>query len=277
MPSFLDRLAREPPFRIVARALLKHLPVPVETRARWELSPRPEYLMGIVAAAQQARRQQVSTISVIEFGVGNGAGLLTLEAEAEGVERELGVGVRVFGFDLGPAALPSFIGDHRDHPEFWRPGDHAMDVASLRARLTPRTRLILGQLSATVPDFVRRFEPPPIGFIACDLDLYSATRDALRLLAAPDTPLLWHVAMYLDDVIPFAGHRFAGELLAIDEFNAASARVKIDRWHGVAIDRPFPERGFLERMYVAHDLRALSTVALVRPVVERPRRGIGVA
>jgi hypothetical protein len=29
------------------------------------------------------------------------------------------------------------------------------------------------------------------------------------------------------------GHRFAGELLAIEEFNARSKDVKIDRWRGL--------------------------------------------
>jgi hypothetical protein len=276
MLATLDRLAREPPLRIFARALLGHLPVSIVTRARWELSARPEYLVGLVAAAQQAQRQQVSTISVLEFGVGRGAGLLTLQDEAEHLERESGVQVQVYGFDLGPATLPDFIGDHRDHPELWRPGDHAMDLGTLRSFLAPRTRLVLGTLAATVPAFVERHAPPPIGFIACDLDLYSSTRDALRLLSAPGTPMLWHVPMYFDDITPFAGNRFAGELLAVEEFNASNGRVKIDRWHGVAIDRPFPERGFLERMFVAHDLDALSTLALVRPIVESPRRGVGV-
>lgn len=273
----LDRLLREPPFRVVARACLLHLPVSIETRARWELSPRPEYLLGLVAAAQQARRQQVSAICAIEFGVGTGAGLLALQSEAEAVERETGVTVKVYGFDLGPVDLPRATGDHRDHPDLWRPGDHPLDLAGIRPRLADRTRLILGHFSATVPNFVERCDPPPIGFIACDLDLYSSTREALRLLSAPGTPMLWHLPMYFDDIMPFAASRFAGELLAVEEFNAEGGRVKIDRWHGIAYDRPFPERGFLQRMFVAHDLHALSTVALGRPVVEFPLRGRGVA
>lgn len=265
-----SRLASEPPFRILARALLRHLPVSIETRARWELSPRPEYLVGLVAGAQQARRQGISEISAVEFGVAGGAGLIALQEEGERVARELRVAVRVYGFDMGAAGLPSFIGDHRDHPDLWRPGDYPMDVAGLTPRLGPRTSLVLGPVERTVPLFAAEHHPPPLGFVAFDLDLYSSTRDALRLLTDPAVPRLWHVPLYFDDIQPFAGHRYAGELLAIDEFNAGDGGVRIDRWHGLSHDRPFPERGFLERMYVAHDLTALGQVRLARPAAHLP-------
>ena len=273
----IGRLAQEPPFRVVARALLRHLPVSVATRARWELSSRPEYLVGLVAAATQARRQGLSEFSAIEFGVAGGAGLLVLQEEGEAIERELGIRVRIYGFDMGETGLPDFIGDHRDHPDLWRPGDFPMDVAALRARLAPRTTLVLGPVGRTVPRFVQEYGPPPIGFVAFDLDLYSSTRDALGIFRSPETPMLWHVPLYFDDIEPFAGHRFAGELLALEEFNDFSDRVKIDRWHGIARDRPFPERGFLERLFVAHDLAALAHVGLGRPRVALPLEPVGAA
>src|SRR5262245_21614313 len=83
--DFVERLAMEPPLRIVARAALGMLPVPVTTRARWELSRRPAYLVGVLEAARQARRQNVPEISVIEFGVAGGDGLVTLQHEAAAV------------------------------------------------------------------------------------------------------------------------------------------------------------------------------------------------
>ena len=46
MMEIISRLAIEPQFRILARALLKHMPVSVKTRALWELSARPAYLLG---------------------------------------------------------------------------------------------------------------------------------------------------------------------------------------------------------------------------------------
>jgi hypothetical protein len=44
-------------------------------------------------------------------------------------------------------------------------------------------------------------------------------------------------------------HRFAGELLAIDEFNRATELVKIDQWRDIDNDRAFPEAAWLKDMY----------------------------
>jgi hypothetical protein len=266
----LVRLAMEPPFRIFARALLKCCKVPVTTRARWELSRRPAYLLGVLTAAEQARKQGVKEISVIEFGVAGGDGLVALQDEAEAVERETGVRIKAYGFDAGSRGQPDFIGDHRDHPDAWRPGDYPMDVAALRTRLTRRTTLVLGNVRDTVPGFFKSYQPPPLGFAAFDLDLYSSTRDALQIFNLPDKRMLWNVPVYFDDIDFLFNHRFAGELLAVEEFNQGDGRVKIDRWHGVKTNRPFPERPFLEKLYVAHDLEAISKAALKREVVTLP-------
>jgi hypothetical protein len=268
--SLLGRLAMEPPFRILVRGLLKKLNVSARTRARWELSKRPAYLLGVLTAAEQALRQKVAEISAIEFGVAGGEGLLTLQDEAKAVEDETGIGIRVYGFDAGPGGLPDFIGDYRDHPDAWRPGDFPMDIDLLRSRLTSRTALILGNVRDTVRTFFRDYQPPTVGFVSFDLDLYSSTRDALQLLRVPDRRMLWHVPLYFDNIESFFHHRFAGERLAIAEFNEQGNDVKIDKWRGVAKGRPFPERSFLKRVYVAHDLSAISRVALKRDAVLLP-------
>jgi hypothetical protein len=87
-------------------------------------------------------------------------------------------------------------------------------------------------------------------FVSIDIDSYSATRDALR-----PAPLflglenLWN-------------HKFAGELLAIEEFNRENTGVKIDRWYGAKMGHAFPERIYFEQMYLAHDLDAISRAGL---------------
>lgn len=266
----LTRLGMEPPFRIVVRAVLKRLKVSVRTRALWELSKRPAYLLGVLTAAEQALKQKVPEISVIEFGVAGGDGLVALQNEAEAVEWETGVRIQVYGFDTGSQGLPAFIGDYRDHPDAWRPGDYPMDSAALRTRLSPRTTLILGNVRDTIRTFYKDYRPPPVGFVSFDLDLYSSTRDALQIFSLPEKRMLWNVPLYFDDIEFLFNHRFAGELLAIHEFNRDNERVKIDRWHGVRMNRPFPERPFLEKLYVAHDLEAISKVALKREAVTLP-------
>jgi hypothetical protein len=81
--------------------------------------------------------------------------------------------------------------------------------------------------------------------------------------------MLDHVPLYFDDTEHSISHRFAGELLAIDEFNAENAHVKIDQWRGVKNDRPFPEANFLQRMYMAHDLEAFGRQVFRRAPLER--------
>jgi hypothetical protein len=261
---WMRRIAAEPPFRVVARAVLQKLARSAQLRSRWDISPRPPYLLGMLAAAHQARKQRVAEISVVEFGVAGGNGLLAMQREAEAIERETGIGIRVFGFDMGDAGLPVFVGDYRDHPEEWQPGDFPMNVDELKSRLSDRTRLVLGNISETVPGFFERFQAPPLGFVSIDLDLYSSSARALDILVQPNSRMLWHMPMYFDDVGAMFNHAFAGELLAIAEFNANSAHVKIDRWHGVCNERPFPERPYLKQMYVAHDIKATSAVTLAR-------------
>ncbi len=268
--DLIIRLGMEPPFRILARALLKQKSVSSKTRALWELSERPAYLLGVLTAAEQALKQKVSEISVIEFGVAGGKGLVTLQSEAEVVERETGVRIKVYGFDMGAQGLPAFIGDYRDHPDGWRPGDYPMDESALRSKLTNRTNLILGNVRDTVRGFFQNFQPPPIGFVSFDLDLYSSTRDALQIFILPEKRTLLHVPLYFDDIGFLFNHKFAGVLLAINEFNEKNNHVKIDRWHGAREGRPFPERPFLDKLYVAHDLQAISNFVLERDVTTLP-------
>jgi len=254
----LVKLLKEQPLRLFARKLFSVLPVSASTRGLWDISPRPNYLSGVLLAAEQAHEEGIAAISAVEFGVAGGNGLVALQEEAEAVERETGVQIRVFGFDNGPGGLPEFIGDYRDHPDAWQPGDYPMDEAKLRARLAARTTLILGNVRETVPAFVRDADAPPIGFISVDLDLYSSTTLALRILTLPGRRLLRRTFLYFDDIDQVFTHRFAGELLAIDEFNKANSSIKIDRLRGFNVNRPFPEKPYLRMMYVAHDLEAIA-------------------
>lgn len=259
----------EPPFRLFVRGLLRLMPASVSTRALWDVSERPQYLLGVISAARRALRNGVPAVSVIEFGVAGGSGLLVLEREAARVEKELGVTIEVYGFDNGAQGMPQFIGDYRDHPDKWRPGDFPMDERLLKSRLSPRTTLVLGNVEYTVTEFYNDPRIPPIGFVAFDLDLYSSTTHALRILSMPQRRMLDHVALYFDDTEHSISHRFAGELLAIDEFNARNSHVKIDLWRGVKNGRPFGDADFLQRMYMAHDLEAISRRVLDRTPLER--------
>jgi hypothetical protein len=260
---FGNRLAKEPPFRLFTRYLVKTFGTSIRTKARWDAVARPQYLTGILAAADQAARENVDAFCAIEFGVARGDGLVTMQEYAAAVEKETGIRILVYGFDSGQG-LPAPLGDHRDHPDQWRSGDYRMDEAALRRRLTPRTELILGDVRETVPKFVDKIQKVPIGFLAMDLDLHSSTQAALQVLCIPNKKMLRRVPMYFDDVRYFFNHRFAGELLAIDEFNQLQQDTKIDVWRGLLDGRVFHEDGWLQNMFVAHDLKSISNVQLQR-------------
>jgi hypothetical protein len=262
--SFINRICYEPPFRMAAKAAIMMFSHSIRTKALWDAVDRPNYLNGVLTAADQAKREGKDAISVFEFGVAGGAGLLALQGYAAAVEKETGVTIYVYGFDHG-RGLPELCGDYRDHPDQWKQGDYWMDEPALRRRLTQRSSLILGNVRDTLPEFLSSGQlKAPVGFVSMDVDLYSSTMSALRLFTAPGSRMLRRVTMYFDDVNFFFNHRFAGELLAIDEFNASQSRVKIDVWRGLVKNRPFPEASWLPNMYVAHDLEAISATVLER-------------
>ncbi len=75
---------------------------PSEPKTRWDVAPRPQYLCGLLAAADEAIQENVREISAFEFGVAGGNGLLALSASGRAVEAETGVKTSVYGFDTGP-------------------------------------------------------------------------------------------------------------------------------------------------------------------------------
>lgn len=206
----------------------------------------PYYRWGTLCAAFLGRALGYQRISVIEFGVAGGNGLITLEQVAEYAERKSGVGIDVYGFDTGKG-LPK-PQDYRDLPQIFLESDYPMDVQRLKSRLK-RAQLVLGPVATTVPQFANS-GAAPAGFVSFDLDLYSSTVDAFRLFDT-ETRLLPRVVCYFDDIIGFSYSEYNGERLAIQEFNAAHKMRKISPIHGLrhmlGIDQQW-----LEKMYMFH-------------------------
>lgn len=265
----IRRLAAEPPLRVFTQLAVHVLPGSIRRKAAWDVVARPEYLVGVLEGADLASRDGVAEICVIEFGVAGGSGLVAMQSYAERVERETGVRIKVYGFDTG-TGLPEHCGDYRDHPDSWKSGDYVMDHEDLRPLLQPRTELVLGNISETVPRFLTKIQKVPIGFVSVDVDFYSSSTAALKVLSLPGKNMLRRVPMAFDDVDSPANHKFAGELLAIREFNQQDSPVKIDRWRGLRSNRPFFEAPWLKNMYMAHDLEAISKTALRRQSVDLP-------
>lgn len=207
------------------RAFFRTFPIgSFEFRLALEAFPRPWYAFGVYQAAELACRLGLRDISVIEFGVAGGRGLVEMERAAAEVEKALSIRIHVFGFDSG-TGLPQ-ESDYRDLPYVWRKGLYQMDEAAVRAQLS-RAELVLGDVKTTVPHFLAGGLPGPIGFISFDLDYYSSTVSAFRIFDGADSVILPRVACYFDDINSWNQCypcEDVGELLAIREFNDAPGR-----------------------------------------------------
>jgi hypothetical protein len=210
---------------ILVRQIVKGFRIgPLDFRLAIQALDRPAYAFGVKQAAYLATKLKLPSVSVVEFGVAGGAGLVALERYALEIGKAYGIEVEVYGFDLG-SGLPA-PSDYRDLGYVWKRGAYKMgDPDSLRKRLKI-ARLLLGDVEETVPQFLAAHHAP-VGFISFDLDFYSSTMNAFRIFSCPDEHLLPRIFCYFDDIVS-DGHQLhceeVGELLAIREFNENSNR-----------------------------------------------------
>jgi hypothetical protein len=184
---------------------------------------RPHYVWGTLNGAYLAHALGIPRISVMEFGVAGGNGLVALEVIAAKVSGYLGVGIDVYGFDTGIGnPKPE---DYRDVPNLFQEGDYPMDVARLQSRLTS-AKLMLGPVETTVGKFLAS-RPAPIAFASFDFGIYSATRKALALFEGDERTLLPRIQCYFVGAAGLTFSEFAADRLAISEFNAAHALRKL--------------------------------------------------
>jgi len=213
---------------------------------------RPAYLWGSLHAAHLAKALGMDALSLVEFGVAGGNGLVELERVGQSLETHLGVEVAVWGFDTGQG-LPAPT-DVRDLPNLFAGGDFPMDVEKLRGRLQ-QAELILGDVGETVPPFRAR-RPPPVGFVSFDLDLYTSTASALKLFHGETDALLPRVHCHFDDVTGFTYGDFNGARLAIHEWNEQSEHRKLSPLY--AASHYVPSRCandlWVDKIFLAHIL-----------------------
>ncbi len=191
------------------------------------LVERPYYGYIIYHAAVLAKKLGYDHISVLEFGVSTGYGLLNLEYHAKNIQDWLEIEIELYGFDTGEG-MPEPI-DHRDLPYAWRKSWYKMDLDQLISKLN-KAKLVLGNVNETTMDFFKNYNPAPIGAIAFDLDYYSSTFDAFKIFTSQVKNFLPRIFCYFDDIIGDERSLFTehtGERLAISEFNEKSDGIKI--------------------------------------------------
>lgn len=211
---------------------------------------RPHFTWGMLQAAHLSSVLGIKRISVIEFGVAGGNGLVSLEEVAKGVEALMGVGIDVYGFDTG-VGLPKPV-DYRDLPNAYQESDFCMNVDKLKKRLS-KAQLFLGHVETTITKFID-LRPAPVAFISFDLDYYTSTMQAFKLFEAVPAVLLPRIHCYFDDILGFTFSEFTGERLAISDFNHTHQMRKISPIYGLRYFLPPPcaNEQWVEGIYLAH-------------------------
>ena len=217
----------------------------------FDLVVRQQYAFPILYAADAAKQYGYKAVTLVEFGVAGGAGLLNMCRIAERTRAATGIEFRVVGFDTGKG-MPAPI-DYRDLPESFQAGDFPMDVERLKRALPNFAELVIGDIADTVPEFLRSPSvETPIGFVAVDVDYYSSAKKALRVLQGPAQCYIPIVPVYLDDIGVDGSNPWTGELLAVGEFNRENDLRKIAPFTLLRSRRIFKNTQWIDRMFAAH-------------------------
>jgi hypothetical protein len=225
-----------------------------KTKIDFDLVVRQQYAFSLWKTAELARDQGLKSVTVIEFGVAAGAGLVNICGISQKITKLTGVEFQIFGFDSGRGMPPAR--DHRDHPEIFSEGSYPLiDRSALMRALPPNARLILGDIEDTLPPFLAGLSASsPVGFVVVDVDYYSSAKECLNVfLGAADNYLPWTL-VYLDDTGFESANPWAGELLAVREFNEENEMRKIHLHTGLRHKRLFKHTSWLDQIYLLHVL-----------------------
>jgi hypothetical protein len=92
----------------------------------------------------------------------------------------------------------------------------------------------------------------PLGFVAVDVDCYSAAKAAMAILEGAPENYLPLVPVYLDDIGVVGSNPWNGELLAVSESNAENTLRKIAPFMLLRSRRIFKNTQWIDRMYAVH-------------------------
>lgn len=238
--SAVKVIFKKEPLRVVfARYLLKKTGLgSYTTRLSLEAVPRPYYGFPIYHSLRLAKSLGYKKVSIIEFGVAGGNGLLNIEYHVKEIKKKMDIEVEIYGFDLA-SGLPE-TKNYRDLLYQWEAGFYKMDVEKLKSKLS-LAKLVLGDIKKSLENFACA----PVACVMIDVDHYTSTVDALEVFKLPHLP---RVFCYFDDVVGneiCLYNEFTGELLAIDEFNQKNT-MKIARYRS-------KNTSYRENMFIMHD------------------------
>ncbi len=218
----------------------------------WDLKFRQYTAFGLLDGADRAAELGLKRISVIEFGVASGGGLLNICDHAAATTKLTGVEFEIYGFDTGTGLPPPR--SYRDHPELYQAGDYPMNVAGLKARLPQNATLVLGDIGETVPNFLREGRHAPLAYVALDVDYYWSAVEALKVFRGPAEQYMPLVVLYLDDCQDPYHNPACGEMLACEELNQHEPLRKIYPYTALREQRLFKNASWISKIWAVHVL-----------------------
>jgi hypothetical protein len=256
-PRVWGRIARErltEPLHLNVASLFVMAFGSFRSKVLFDLVLRPHNAYSLLKAADQAKSLGIQTVSVLEFGVATGAGLMNLAEVAKKVTEATGVKFKIYGFDTGKGMPPAL--DYRDHPEMYQQGDYVMNAEALRAALPENVQLIIGDVAETTKDFAANLPiTEPVGYVILDVDYYSSSVSALNALKGerPEAYLPM-TRVYMDDIFSEEHNPWCGELAAVEEFNQEQKMRKICFNPFIEVDRLFKKASWLKHVWCMHTL-----------------------
>jgi hypothetical protein len=248
---FYERLTE--PIHLNCLAALVFIFGTYRTKISFDLVLRQQHAYALLNAADQARSLGYKGVSIFEFGVAAGAGLLNLQEVARKITAVTGVAFDIYGFDTGSGMPPPE--SYKDHPELYQAGDFPMNVERLNRLLQDNTKLVLGPISETTNSFRQMdFSDKPIAFISIDVDYYSSSVDALTLLQNAPQSFLPRVIIYLDDLEFLEHNSWCGEQAAINEFTLNNSLRPIEKHPFLRGYRIFKNARWIDHIYQCHIL-----------------------
>ena len=166
---------------------------------KYGVLPRPNYALGILMAAHQAKELNYKKISVIELGCWNFEGLIDIENYIDDIKKFIDIDFNVYGFELGSGHIKEEI-DPRNRLYELSGGDYTF-IKKENLKKLKFSKLVLGDVKETVPKFLeeKHLDEAPLGFIIFDLGFYTSAKDALNLLKSKSNRYLPRTTIYSDN------------------------------------------------------------------------------
>lgn len=248
---FVERLAE--PLHLNLISIFIWLFGSYRLKIEFDLIVRQQHAYCLLKAADRALKLGYKSLSVIEFGVASGAGLMNIQKIAIHIQRITGVKFDIYGFD-NIVGMPAHL-DYRDHPDLYKEGDFKMNYELLEKHLNQNVKIIRGDIKSNISEFMANLSPQsPIGFVSIDVDYYSSTIDALMVFDDDASKYLDIVYLYVDDIHCEEHNTLCGELLAIKEFNSKHDKMLIEKHNFFENTRLFRRANWLKHIYLLHNL-----------------------